>query len=102
MIDLPALALLVACTGPNCKPAFGPCAPRAVVVEWLRGNNWRETPVWAGLTKDGSVLELWVGDDTWTIVETIPTQPERKSCYRTAGTGSSGAPAIGSPVSEEP
>ena len=60
------------------------------------------TPVWAGLTQDGSVLELWVGDDTWTIIETVPTTPERMSCHRSAGTGSSGAPVVGSPASEEP
>ena len=103
MIDLPAWALLVACLGPNCQtPAVGPCLPRATVAQHLRGDQWRELPVWAGLTQDGSVLELWVGADTWTIIETVPTTPERMSCHRSSGTGSSGAPVVGFPASVEP
>ena len=103
MIDLPAWALLIACSGTDCQlPAVGRCFPRAVVAQHLRGNRWRELPVWAGLTPDGSVLELWVGADTWTIIETVPTTPERMSCHRSSGTGSSGAPVVGFPASVEP
>ena len=63
MIDLPVWALLIACSGARTADARRrPMLPARRRRERLRGNRWRELPVWAGLTQDGSVLELWVGD----------------------------------------
>jgi hypothetical protein len=61
------------------------CGPRQELVEVLR-KKYRETPVAAGVTLSGGLVELLAQPDgaTWTI---MVTTPEGTSCLVAAGEG---------------
>jgi hypothetical protein len=61
------------------------CGPREELVEVLR-NKYRETPVAAGVTLSGGLVELLAQPDgaTWTI---MVTTPQGRSCLVAAGEG---------------
>tara|TARA_B100000315_G_C14553179_1_gene576855 strand:- start:956 stop:1267 length:312 start_codon:yes stop_codon:yes gene_type:complete len=66
----------------SAQQAVLPCGERAEIVEQLT-NNFSETPVSMGLTKDGAVLEMFVSKDrTFTVVV---TQPSGISCLVASG-----------------
>ena len=69
------------------------CGPREELVEVLR-RTYGETPVAAGVTPSGGLVELLAQPDgaTWTIMVTTPPDPVRgrprgRSCLVAAGEG---------------
>ena len=61
-----------------------PCNTREHVKQYLSGDRWREAVAEAGVTNGGGLMELWVSENTWTLVV---SGPDGQSCIIAAGEG---------------
>ena len=85
--------------GADAQP-YGLCNKTEDVEASLSGAKWRESHEWTGLSTRGTLMQLWISTaDTWTLVERYPGG---ESCFRAAGTGSSGPLILGRKASMEP
>lgn len=68
-------AALLAATVAACSPVYaqGNCGPTEQVYSGL-GDEYGETRLMTGLALDGSVMEIWLNDETgtWTAFATLP------------------------------
>jgi len=75
-----ALIALLAFSAPAMALDCGPTDQMYAALSQQYG----EEPIFLGSQVDGSVIEIWVGDDTWTAFVSLP---DGTSCRLTDGTG---------------
>jgi len=75
------LAMLATCGNPVYA---NECAASEIVYDLLN-ERFGEEPIFFGNLADGSFVEIWVGDETWTAIITNPTAGA--SCTLTDGIG---------------
>lgn len=81
--------------GAERSAAIMACSRTTMLRAHLGGEKYGEQMNWFGLSVDGTVMELWLADNTWTVLE---SHPNGMSCFRAAGTWSSGPPLTGTPI----
>ncbi len=78
------VSLIAALFLATCAPAVAQsCGPTELMYSTLK-DQYGEAPIFLGTQADGSIIEIWVGDDTWTAFVTLPNGT---SCNLTDGMG---------------
>ena len=78
------LAILTAMAVASCAPAYAQQCAITVDIHGELGETYGEEPIFLGMQADGTVIEIWAGDETWTA---FVSRPDGMSCVLTDGVG---------------
>jgi len=82
-MEMKTVSLITALLLATCAPAMAQDCMGTPDAYAMLSEQFGEAPIFLGPQKDGSVIELWVGEETWTLFVT----KEGMSCRLTSGSG---------------